>query len=95
MATEQNSGSANVTPSVEEITERIRTLNDQIIDAAKSTGGAWLDTYEKALHNVLDFQTQVANASQLEWVSAIALAQAQFVTDVTTAYTKAARELLK
>lgn len=94
MATQSKGGNA-FAPSVEETIERIRTLNDKIIEAAKSMGGAWLDTYEKALHNVLDFQTQVANASQLDWVSAIAKAQAQLVADATSAYTKAARELLK
>jgi hypothetical protein len=81
-------------PSVEETIERIRALNEKILESGKTMGGAWLDTYEKALHNVLDFETQVANASELDWVSAVAKAQAEFVTDITSAYTKAARELL-
>lgn len=83
------------TPSVEETTERIRGLNEKIIESSKTAGGASLDAYEKALRNMLDFESQVADASQLDWVTAVAKAHTQFVSDVTSAYTKAARELLK
>jgi hypothetical protein len=41
------------------------------------------------------FQSQIADASQLEWVSALATTHAQFIKDVSAAYIKAARDTLK
>jgi len=35
--------------AVEETVERIRQLNEQILDAGKKAGGAYLSAYEKAL----------------------------------------------
>jgi hypothetical protein len=37
----------------------------------------------------------VAGASQLDWVSAAVQAQTDFLTEVSAAYTSAAREVLK
>ncbi|PRZ41594.1 hypothetical protein CLV47_109141 [Antricoccus suffuscus] len=75
--------------------ERIRELNEKVLTAAKQTGNLSLDAYEKTLTSLLDFEEKVAGASQLDWVSALASAHANFVTSVSTAYTNAAREALK
>ncbi len=90
----ENTGSAPV-PSLEETTERIRALNEQLIQAAKAAGGASLDAYEQSLANLLDFENKVAGASQLDWVSALAKAHTDFVSQVSGAYLKAAREATK
>ncbi len=81
-------------PSVEEAAQRIRDLNERLIDSSKSAGVVALDAYEKALQSLTDFEAKVASASQLEWVSAVATTHAKFVTDMSANYTKAARELL-
>jgi len=81
-------------PSVEEATQRIRDLNERLIASSKSAGLVALDAYEKALQSLVDFEEKVASASQLDWVSALATTHAKFITDVSTSYTKAARELL-
>ena len=94
MATQTKSSKGKFMPAVEETIQRIRSFNEKILESGKTAGGAWLDTYEKAQRSVLDFETQVANASELDSVSAVAKAQAEFVTDITSAYTKVARELL-
>jgi hypothetical protein len=78
----------------EEAAQRIRDLNERLIESAKSAGNTTLDAYEKALKSLVDFEEKVAGASQLEWVSALAQTHAAFVRDVSAAYTKAARELL-
>jgi hypothetical protein len=70
-------------------------MNERLIQSSKKAGKVALDTYEHALHSLLDFQSQVANASELEWVSALAGTHAQFIEDVTTAYIKAARDTLR
>ena len=82
-------------PSVEEATQRIRDLNERLITTSKSAGITTLDAYEKALQSLVDFEEKVASASQLEWVSALASTHAKFVSDLSSAYTKAARDLIK
>jgi len=82
-------------PSIDEATQRIRDLNERLIESSKSAGLVTLDAYEKALQSLVDFEEKVASASQLDWVSALATTHAKFIADVSTSYTKAARELLK
>jgi hypothetical protein len=78
----------------EDAAERIRDLNERIIESSKAAGLTSLDAYEKALKSLVDFEQKVAGASQLDWVSALASTYATFVQDVSSAYTKAARDLL-
>ena len=75
--------------------ERIRGLNDKVLTAAKQTGTVTLDTYEQTLNSLLDFSQKAADSTQVEWISALAKAQASYINEVTNAYTKAARDLLK
>jgi hypothetical protein len=81
--------------AVNETTERIRDLNEQIIGAAKKAGGAYLDAYEKALKSIADYQEQVAKQTDVEWVSTIVDAQARFTRELTKVYVGTSRELLK
>jgi hypothetical protein len=75
--------------------ERYRVLNENLIDTGKKTGHALLDGYQKALGNYVDFRQQLAEATQLDWVSTIVKAQNDFVTEVNAAYLSAARDLLR
>lgn len=75
--------------------ERIRTLNEQVIDQAKKQGNASLDAWEKALQTVVDFEKKAADASQLDFVKALTDAHVNFVSSTSEAYLKAAREMLK
>jgi len=86
---------AAATAAVEDAAQRIRDLTEQFIDAAKKAGNASLDTYEKSLQSLVDFEERAAGASQLDWVSSIAAAHAKFVQDVSAAYVSAARDMLK
>ena len=79
----------------EAATEQIRGLNEKVLTAAKETGNMSIDTYEQTVNSVLDFGQKAADSTKVDWVSAIAKAQASYITEVTNAYTKAARELLK
>jgi hypothetical protein len=78
----------------EDATQRIRDLNERLIESSKAAGLTTLDAYEKALKSLVDFEQKVAGASQLDWVSALSTTYATFVQDVSAAYTKAARDLL-
>jgi len=84
-----------IIPSVEQVTKRIRDLNERLIKSSKSAGSTALDTYEKALQSMVDFDEKVASASQLDWVAALATTHAKFITEMSAAYTKAAREMVK
>jgi hypothetical protein len=83
------------TAAVDEAAQRIRDLTERFIEAAKKAGNASLDTYEKSLQSLVDFEERAAGASQLDWVSSIAQAHAKFVQDVSAAYVSAAREMFK
>ncbi len=75
--------------------ERIRGLSDKVLAAAKQTGTTSLDTYEETVHSVLDFGQKAADSTKVDWISALAKSQASIITEMTNAYTKAARDLLK
>jgi hypothetical protein len=81
--------------NVEEATKRIRDLNERIIEQGRKAGLAYLDSYESTLKRLADFEETVGQASQIEWITELANAQAAFIRDVTAAYTRAAREMLK
>ena len=80
--------------NVTDAAQRIRELNEQILTAAKQAGGEALDAYEKALQSLVDFEQKAAGGTQLEWVAAVANAHAQFISQVSAAFLKAARTLV-
>jgi hypothetical protein len=81
--------------TTEAATERIRDLNERIIESSKKAGNTYLDIYEKTLNSIADYQEKVGEKSDVDWVSTIANAQANFTRDLAGAYTSAARTLLK
>lgn len=86
---------SGMVPDVEAVTERIRQLNEKMIEATKQGGKLSLDAYERTLSSLVDFEQKTADASQLDFVSALASAHATFMTDVSSAFTNAARSNLK
>src|SRR6478736_5056461 len=72
--------------------ERIRGLNEKVVAAAKQTGTMSIDAYE---HTLLDFGQKAADATKVEQISELAKSQASVIAEVTGAYTKAVRDLLK
>lgn len=84
-----------LTEGLEATVQRIRDLNERVINAAKSAGQANLDAYEKALASFLEVEHRLANASQLDWVQGLVRAQSDFVQSLSDVYVKAAREALK
>ncbi len=75
--------------------ERIRELNEQVLEFGRKAGLNFLEAYESTLQTFADYQDRVADSSQVEWVSSIARAQANFTREVTRVYTATARDLLK
>ena len=85
----------SATENLEDTATRIRELNERIIEQGRKAGRTYLDSYEETLNRLADFEQKVGQASQLDWITELANAQAGFIRDVTAAYTRAARELLK
>jgi hypothetical protein len=81
--------------NVDAAAERVRELNERIIESSKKAGNVYLDMYEKTLHSIADYQEKVGKQSDIDWVSTITNAQASFTRDVADAYTSSARSLLK
>jgi hypothetical protein len=76
-------------------TERIRDLNERILDAGKQAGGAYLDAYERTLESIADYQENVAKQTDVEWISTVVDAQARFTRELTKLYVSTGRDLLK
>jgi hypothetical protein len=75
--------------------QRVRKLNERIIEAGKEAGETTLTSYEKALKAIAATIERRADSSEIDWISNLATTQAKFIRDVTDAWTKAAREMLK
>jgi hypothetical protein len=82
-------------PRLEAVAQRVRNLNERIIEAGKGAGEVTLTSYEKALKSIATTLERGPGSSDVEWIANLATAQANFIRDVTTAWTSAAREMLK
>ena len=78
----------------EQMLETFRERNEQFISAGRRTQLEFLETMEKALGAFADAREQLADASDVEWVSRLCRAQANFTRDVADASSKFARQLL-
>jgi hypothetical protein len=79
----------------EATSERIRDLNERILESSNKAGTAYLDAYEKALKSIADYQESVAKQTDVDWISTVVNAQARFTRELTSLYVNTGRELLK
>jgi hypothetical protein len=94
-STEANASAGSPEARLEAAAERLRKLNERIIEAGKQTGETTLSTYEKALKAIASAVERGPGTSDIDWISHLATTQAKFIRDVTEAWTSAAREMLK
>ena len=80
---------------MEAIAERLRKLNEKIIDFGREAGESTLASYEKALKTIANGAQQSPAKDELEWISNLAASQAKFVREITDSWAKAARNRLK
>jgi hypothetical protein len=78
---------------VDELVEQVRQLNERIIEASRTSGETYLQSYQQLLKTVADVQEQAGKASPWDWVTAMATAQADFTRDIAEAYAAAGRRL--
>jgi hypothetical protein len=94
-STARANGAGAADPRLDAVAQRVRKLNERIIDESKSAGEATLTAYEKALKAIAASLERGPGKSDVEWVSALATTQAKWIRDVTAAWTAAARGVLK
>ena len=89
------SDKAGVADVADETIERIRELNEQILEAGKQWGQSFLDAYEQSMRTFADFTLKTGQSTDVEWISHVAKAQADFTREVTRQATEAARRMIK
>jgi hypothetical protein len=80
---------------VEAVAERLRKLNEKIIEVGREAGESTLASYEKALKTIASGVQQSPAKDEIEWIQHLAASQAKFVREITDSWAKAARERLK
>jgi hypothetical protein len=80
---------------IEAVANRLRKLNERIIEAGRDAGETTLTSYEKALKAIASGIEKGPGSSDIDWISNLATAQAKFIRDVTSSWTSAARNVLK
>jgi TolA-binding protein len=93
MSPQPKNPSGDASAGVDELVEQVRQLNERIIEASRTSGETYLQSYQQLLKTVADVQEQAGKASPWDWVTAIATAQANFTRDIAEAYAAAGRRL--
>jgi len=85
-----------VKEQTDEAIERIRELNEQVLQSGREWGLGFLDAYEQSMRTYAEFQDKAAaSVGDVEWISQVVKAQADFTRDMTKLTTQTARRLLK
>jgi hypothetical protein len=80
---------------LEAVAQRLRKLNERIIDAGRDAGETTLTSYEKVLKAIASAIERVPGSSDVEWLSNLATTQAKFIRDMTDTWTARARKAIK
>jgi hypothetical protein len=86
---------AKTQADTEQAADRIRDLNEQILDFGRRAGIGFLEAYEQNLQTFADYQDKVGDQDKVDWIVNVARAQANFTRELTRVYTTTARDLLK
>jgi hypothetical protein len=76
----------------ESAADRVRDLNERVIESSQKAGTASLEAYARLLERVAEFQEQAGRRGS-EWVSAFGHAQATFTRELAEALPAAARDV--
>ncbi len=87
--------STDATDQMNANAQRLRAVNERLLEAGRQAGNAYLDAYERTLKSIADLQDRTGRSTDVDWLSGIATAQADFTREVAQATASAGRELLK
>lgn len=85
----------SVPQGTDEVVKRIQEVSDRMLELAKKNGLTWLQAYEKILNTMLQLQQRAATSTQIEWINALATANADFMREMSNVYFQTAREQMK
>ena len=91
MATQENTA----TQQAEAAAERIRQLNERVLEFGKKAGVQFLEAYESNMKTFADYGDKFADSAQAEWVATAVRAQTDFTRELTKLYSTATRDALK
>jgi hypothetical protein len=91
----KSSSTRTASGQAQETVDRIRELNERIIENSRKAGETYLDAYERALATVAGYQETMAKATPVDWMKSVLEAQANFTREFGSFYTSTAREALK
>jgi hypothetical protein len=83
------------TAAIEDATAQAQEIAERFVETSKKAAAEYLTLTEKAAESVVGLQRQVAEQTDVEWVSSIIEAQARFTGEVTKVLVASGRELLK
>lgn len=75
---------------VEAVAERLRDLNEEIIDAGRRAGGSVLLLYEQSLCSIAAIPESLSVSKQATWFTEIVAAEADFMRALVDTYTSLA-----
>jgi hypothetical protein len=81
--------------AVQDATAQAQELTERWVETSKKAAGEYLTLTEKTAQSVVDFQRQVAQQTDVEWVATVIDAQAKLTGDVTKVLVSTGRDLLK
>jgi hypothetical protein len=81
-------------PDFESAAEQARETGDKFLEASRKITNAYLDSVEKYVHGVAQYQRKLGEQSKLEPITGVLTAQAKLAEDLTSASVTAARELI-
>jgi hypothetical protein len=80
---------------LEATTQRVRELSEQVVAQAKRNGLLWLESYERVLRSLLEFEEQAAKGTGADWASSLATTHANLVRETSQAFFGALRKQLE
>jgi hypothetical protein len=80
---------------LEATTQRVRELSEQVVTQAKRNGLLWLESYERVLRSLLEFEEQAAKGTGAEWATTLATTHANLVRETSQAFFAALRKQLE
>jgi hypothetical protein len=81
--------------AAQETTDRIRELNERIVENARKAGDAYLDVYERTLESIAGYQEALARSAPVDWIQGVLEAQATYTREIGKIYTSTAREAMR
>ena len=75
----------DTTQQAEAAAERIRELNERVLEFGKKAGIQFLEAYESNMKTFADYGDKFADSAQAEWVATAVRAQTDFTRELTQA----------